>query len=106
MTDTNTATKYRIEAKPGTAAKGLVGSPSVKVLKVKSGAVNALDKLKGYYHTLITVLGAVLVGINELSPITDHLPVSDKHYVTLTILGITALVNALKSNEVWVDQLP
>lgn len=77
----------------------------VKVLDAKVGEVNWMDKLKAYYHTVITVLGAILVVLNEMTPITDALPEGGKHAVTGVILFLTGLFNALKSNEVWVQKL-
>lgn len=77
-----------------------------RVIATVAGPLKTTDKLKGYYKQAITALGAVLASVNELSPIFNMMPGQDKHYVTVGILAGTALLNFLKSNEQWVDQLP
>ena len=83
-----------------------VAAPSgdVEVLDVKAGSVTFFDKLKSYYHTLITVLAAILVLLNELTPITDSFGPDVKHYVSVVVVFLGALLNMLKSNEVWVNK--
>lgn len=79
-------------------------SGDVGVVNIKPGEVSFFDKLKAYYHTAITVLGALLVLLNEITPLTNSLGESAKHIVTVVILVLTAILNALKSNEVWVNK--
>lgn len=102
-----TPVKQKIEIQqvgPITAETTGVAAKAV-VVDEKPGEVNFFDKLKGYYHTMITVIGAILVLLNEVTPITDSLPQSWQHTITLIIVGTTALLNALKSNEQWVQKL-
>lgn len=99
--------KQRIEVKqvgPITAENTGVAAKAV-VVKEKAGQVTFLDKLKGYYHTVILITGALLVFLNEATPLTDALPETARHYVTVVIGAITLLVNALKSNEIWIQKL-
>ena len=84
-----------------------VDSPSgdIKVLKVKEGPVTGLDKIKAYYHTVITIIGALVVFINEVTSVTSQFSPDVQHTVTAVVLFLTALLNMLKSNEVWVNKL-
>ena len=83
-----------------------VAAPSgdVTVVQTKPGAVGVGDKLKAYWHTIITVIGGVLVILNELTPVTNELGGDVQHIVTVVIILLTAVVNASKSNEVWVNK--
>jgi hypothetical protein len=84
----------------------LVGNHAgVKVVDSKPGPVSWLDKLKSYYHTAITLLGALLIFVNEVTPALDWLPGNDKQAVTVAIGFLTALANFLKSNEQWFEEL-
>jgi hypothetical protein len=102
-------TKQRLEVKPNdhqnpqTLAATTAAAAPVNVVAETTGVVTVLDKLKGYYKTLITVVGSILVILNEVTPLTDFLPASQRHYVTVGIVFLTALGNFLKSNEHWVD---
>lgn len=107
-------TKKRVQvAKPGDglAVAGFMGAAnsgadSLKVVDEQPGTVGWLDKAKGYYHTLISGIGALLMAINELTPAAEALlPAESKHYITLTIGALTTVANFLKHNEQWVDDL-
>lgn len=77
--------------------------PKVKVLTTAPGTLTWIDKLKGYYKGLITLVGSVLVIANELTPVFDFLPAQDKGYITAGIAALTALSAFLVSNQHWVD---
>lgn len=105
-------TKRRLEIKPNSdvhEASTRLGEPAVagvvKVVDQEAGAVGFLDKAKGYYHTIITVIGAVLVLLNEVTPVTNFLPPTQRGWISVGIVFLTALANFLKSNEQWVDDL-
>lgn len=72
------------------------------VVAEKDGSVGWLDRLKGYYHTLIAVVSALLMFVNEVS---DVVPQEYQHVVTVAIGIISATVTFLKHNETWVDSL-
>lgn len=104
-----TTTKSRLEITnpPGVTASSVPGE-AVSVNAVKVGAVNFGDKLKGYYHTLIVLVGAVIILLNQLSSALGWIPdYGQKIAVWISIaLGVlTVLLTALKSNESWVDDL-
>lgn len=104
------ATKKRLAVKPNKAQTAETiaavgpGTP-VKVVNAKTGPVGFLDKAKGYYKGLIAAVGAILVIVNELTPLLNFLPGQDKQYVTLVIGVLTTAATFLKSNEHWVDDL-
>lgn len=108
------ATKQRIEVAPR-GIKVRVQRPGaafadppvagVKVVATRAGAVTLLDKLKAYYHTLIVIVGSILVIVNEVTPLLNFLPDGGKQYVSVAIGVLTAVATALKSNEHWVDDL-
>ena len=77
--------------------------PPVQVVDERPGAVTFLDKLKGYYKALITVVGAVLLALNELTPLFDFLPTTAHHWLSVVISVLTAISTFLKANEHWVD---
>lgn len=79
----------------------------VTVINAKAGAVTLFDKLKAYYHTIITVLAALVVLANEAAPALHMIPGYDAHvagYVSAGVVLVAALLNALKKNEVWVEK--
>jgi hypothetical protein len=78
---------------------------AVDVIDSHPGPTTTLDRAKGYYHTIITLVGAVLVLLNQITPVTDFLPASVRGYVSVAIVFVTAALNFLKSNEHWVDDL-
>ena len=91
--------KNRVEVAPDGAAA---------VIDSKLGPVTFTDKIKAYYHTLITVVGGILVVLNQVLPATHIIPgygTQAAGYVSAAIVFLTALVNALKSNETWVNAL-
>ena len=88
--------KNRVEvAVDGTAA----------VVKSKPGQVNWKDKAKAYWHTIITVIGAILVLLNQITPITSQFGGNVQMVTNTVIVFLTAFVNFLKSNEIWVNAL-
>jgi hypothetical protein len=95
-------TKRRIETPPNADVHG-PEVPPVKVVDERPGAVTFLDKLKGYYKALITVVGAALLGLNELTPVTDFLPATSQHWLSVALSVLTAILTFLKANEHWVD---
>lgn len=80
----------------------LVGGAPV-VVAVKSGPVTWRDKVKTYWHFAIAVIGALLVAINEFTPITDHFSPEVRNVITISISFLTAVGVFLKNNEHWVD---
>ena len=70
-----------------------------------SGAGDWKDKAKAYWHTVITVIGAILVLLNQITPITSQFGGNVQMVTNTVIVFLTALVNFLKSNEIWVDAL-
>jgi hypothetical protein len=95
-------TKRRITTPPNANVHG-PEVPPVQVVDERPGAVTFLDKLKGYYKALITVVGAVLLALNELTPLTDFLPMTAQHWLSVAVAVGTAILTALKANEHWVD---
>lgn len=98
----------RIEITKSTAVQTFTGSggtANVKVVGEKSGDVTWLDRAKGYYHTLITLVGAVLVLLNQATPVFSFLPENWHGYVSVAIVFLTAAANFLKQNEQWVNDL-
>lgn len=86
-------------------AGGIEKAKHTKTLEVKEGQVTWVDKLKGYYHSLITLVGAILVFLNQITPMAGFLPVEYRHWVDLAIIIATFVANVLKSNEYWVNDL-
>jgi hypothetical protein len=87
------------------ADKKLVGGRwtlGSKAVVTATGPVGILDKLKGYYHTLIVGLGAILIVLNQLTPFLSFLP-GTKAEVTTVIAVLTAVVTFLKNNEHWIN---
>lgn len=82
------------------------GAPAV--VNAKAGPLTIFDKMKAYYHTIFTVLAAILVLLNQLLPVVHMIPGYGEQaagYVSVAIIAVTAVVNFLKSNEVWVEKL-
>ena len=79
-------------------------SPEVqkKVLEVKEGSVTWLDNLKGYYKALIALVGALLIGVTQLSGVV---PAEAEPWVTTTISVLTTIGVLLRANETWVNSL-
>ena len=93
-----TVVKDRIEIAKDTAAPAAIDS--------KPGPVTAVDKVKGYYHTIIIVVTGLLAFLNQVGPLGELLPEGGmKNFVTGAILFVGALLTFLKSNEVWVNRL-
>jgi hypothetical protein len=79
-------------------------SGDIQVVNAKPGEIGLMDRLKAYWHTIITVCGAILVALNELTPVTAQLGGHVQAVVTVLIIVCTAVVNASKSNETWVQK--
>lgn len=81
---------------------------TVDVVNAKVGPLNIVDKLKAYYHTLITVLAAIIVILNQVAAVAHWIPgygTAMGGYISAAIVFVAALVNLLKSNETWVQKL-
>lgn len=93
-----TVVKDRVEIAKDTAVPAVVDS--------KPGPVTAIDKAKGYYHTIIIVVTGLLAFLNQVGPLGEMLPEGGiKSFVTGAILFVGAILTFLKSNEVWVNRL-
>ena len=91
--------KHQIEVNP-------VGTASV--VNSAPGPVTFGDRVKAYYHTIFTFIAGILVLLNQVAPIVHWIPGYGEQaagYVSVAIVFVTALINFLKSNEVWVDKL-
>lgn len=92
--------------RPGALASNPASAIVVK--SILSGPVTFFDRVKAYYHTLITVVGGVLALLNQVSSAVGWIPDYGPKlagYVSVGIIFVTALLNFLKSNEVIVDDL-
>jgi hypothetical protein len=101
------AVKFKLSPEAGGGVASLVGPPGVVDTPVKRlGPVTFEDRVKSYYHTFVTVAGTLLVFLQEATPATAQLPEMDRHYISLAILLLTALVNAARpappADEAWV----
>ncbi|QNN99696.1 membrane protein [Mycobacterium phage Rope] len=110
--DSPAPVKIRIEPLPNqvvvqdqTGTETEVLPAEVKVLAEKPGAVNWLDKAKAYYHTIITLIGALVVMLNELTPLSNFMDDTTQRIFSIAVVFFTAALNFLKSNEVWVNKL-
>lgn len=100
--------KYRRKEEGNKQQIALTDSGTAAVVNVKTGPVTVFDKLKSYYHTIITVLAAILVLLNEVAPAVHWIPgygAQAAGYVSAAIVFVAAAVNFLKSNEHWVDSI-
>lgn len=73
-----------------------------QVLATKEGEVNLVDKGKAYYKGVIALVGALLVGVTQLSGVV---PTEAEPWITVAISTLTTLGVILRANEVWVDDL-
>lgn len=73
-----------------------------KTVAVKDGDVTWVDKVKGYYKALIALVGAVLVGVTQLS---GAVPAEAEPWVTVAISTLTVIGVILRANEQWVNDL-
>jgi len=97
----------RIEVSKAHNIYGLTGARTVpvQVLESKDGPVTLLDKVKGYYHTLIVLVSFLLILLNQLLTMKDVVPPDLTKWIDLGILALTPVFTLLKSNEQWVDGL-
>lgn len=97
-----TVSKKRVEVVAPTAHvatfTGAGAAAAVKVVDEKPGPLSLLDKLKAYYKFLLAAVGAIVVIVNELTPVLGH-----AHWFTVAASLVTAVSVALKSNEHWVE---
>lgn len=102
--DPNEPIKQQVEVE---VVPQTVGPPVAKAVVVNqvNGTLGLADQLKAYYHTAITVLGAVLIALAQLATLANWIPGPVGGYVTVGIAFLTGLLNFLKSNEVWVQKL-
>lgn len=96
LVEGQTVVKDRVEVEPSGAAA---------VIDSKPGPVTVVDKAKGYYHTIIIVVTAILGLLTEVGPIGDALGDPVKTWVAGAIVFIGAVLTFLKSNEVWINRL-
>src|SRR6201984_2099430 len=75
------------------------------VLKTLPGSVSFLDKLKGYYHTLITLVSALVSLLAVVGGATKFIPGPVAGYVVIASTFLATILNFLKSNEHWVDSV-
>lgn len=98
--------KHRIELADSYRLSALAtAGPVASIVSSKPGDVGLADRLKSYYHTLIAVIGAVIVLLNTVTPVTAFLPSGARDAVTVVTGFAVALANLLKHNETWVDSL-
>jgi hypothetical protein len=95
-------TKQRIAVPKNTEVHGPV-APHVQVLDTATGPLTWLDKLKGYYKGLITLVGVVLVILNQVTPVFDFMPANVQHWFTVVVAALTAVSAFLVANQHWVD---
>jgi uncharacterized membrane protein len=77
----------------------------VKVTKQTDGSVTWLQKLQGYYKGLVVSVAAVLVFLNEITPVASFLPSSVRHWFDVAVVVVGAASAFLVKNQQWVDSL-
>lgn len=101
--------KYKVVVAPVARTLGLMSAgrhslpdipATLQVLDTQPGALTWRDKLKSYWHTAIVAIGTLLAIVS-----TAALPAEWSQYVSTTILILTTVLTALKSNEVWISEL-
>lgn len=97
--------KSNTEQNAQTLAEATAPASPVVVVAESSGPVSFWDKAKNYYKTLISIVGLVLVVLNEITPMTSFLPENQRHWLSVAVVAVTALLTFLKSNETWFDSL-
>lgn len=71
------------------------------------GPVTFADKLKAYYKGAIMILGAVLIILDQVTPVFDSIFHGTAHNIFASIVaGVTTFLGILKANEKWVDGTP
>jgi hypothetical protein len=78
---------------------------AVHVEEMKAGSVNIVDSAKAYWHTAITVVAGILILLQQITPVFNFLPAGAQKYFAVAVAFVAAVLNFLKSNEVWVDDL-
>ncbi len=99
--------KRRVEvvATPAFTGQLLVGrhranTPELVTVAEKPGLVTSLDRARAYAHTVIAVLSTLLIFLNG---VLDVVPTSYKGVADVAIVLVGALVTAVKSNEIWIN---
>lgn len=110
MSDRPAARKHQLKLDTSPRAPiarlaGTLPTAPVAVVRTAPGPVTWLDRTKAYYKAVITIIGSLLVLINEATPLLNALPDNGKQYVTVGVVFMTSLSVFLKSNEHWVDGL-
>lgn len=78
---------------------------TVKVTKETDGPVTLIQKLQGYYKALIVLVGAILVIVNQATPIVNFLPANIQHYFNSIVVVLTAISVILVKNQTWINSL-
>jgi hypothetical protein len=84
----------------------LSGEGQAKIVAIKDKPLGFGDKIKRYYKQIIVVIGAILVTLNELDPITNLFSMETRHVITVIITVITTIGVVLKENEHWIENIP
>lgn len=79
------------------------GTPAV--IDSKNGPVTFFDKVKKYYKFLIAAVGALLIVLNEATPLFNTLGGSGEKWFTGIVAVVASIGVLLKSNERWVNAL-
>lgn len=77
----------------------------VRVTKQIDGPVTSVQKIQGYYKSLVAFVGALLVLLNQVTPVTSFLPAVAQHWFSVIVAGVTAVSILLIKNQNWVDDL-
>lgn len=77
----------------------------VKVTKETAGDVTWIQKLQGYYKSLVALIAAVLVILNEATPLAGFLPAGAQHWFNVVVVALGAVSTLLVKNQNWVNSL-
>jgi hypothetical protein len=75
------------------------------VVKSVPGPVTFFDKVKKYYKFIIAAVGALLIVLNEATPMFNMLGGSGEKWFSAIVAVLTSVGVFLKANEHWVDSL-
>jgi hypothetical protein len=110
------ARKQRVEAVPpqvkASSLLTLTDAPLEQqpgVIEVKPGTVTAVDRVKGYYHTVFAVLSGLALCIVELGPDVGALPGLSpdwRHGIAVAVIVANIVATKVKSNEQWFPAPP
>jgi hypothetical protein len=79
------------------------GTPAV--VKSVPGTVTTFDKIKKYYKFLVAAVGAILIVLNQATPVFHALGGSGDKWFTSVVAVVAAAAVLLKDNEHWVDSI-